>query len=52
MDRSADMLWIGMGAFFLGSSRTCLTLLGQHERFPYMGTTHKKRMCGVCGLAR
>jgi hypothetical protein len=52
IDRSTDVLGIVSGALFLRSNRVHTTLLDQCERFPRMGTTHKKRTCGVRGPAQ
>jgi hypothetical protein len=40
------------GALFQGSISIRPTLLGQRERLPHTGTTNRKRMSGVCGLAQ
>jgi hypothetical protein len=45
-DRSGNGLGIGMGDFFLGSSRIRPTLLGQRERLPH--TTCRERVCVIC----
>jgi hypothetical protein len=52
VDQSVSVLWIVSGALFLVSSRVCPTLLGQREILPHMGTAHRMRRGGVCGLAR
>jgi hypothetical protein len=52
VDRSADVLGIVLGAFFLGSSRICPMLLTASEGLPCTGTAHRKRTSGVCGLMR
>jgi hypothetical protein len=51
MDHSAGVLGIVLGALFLGSSRVCPTLLMASERLPRTWTAHRKRTCGICGLA-
>jgi hypothetical protein len=50
-DRSADELSIVLGDHFLESNSIHPTLLGQRERLPHMGTTCRKRICGLHGLA-
>jgi hypothetical protein len=42
----------GVGNTFSREKYIHLTLLRQHERLSRTGTTHKKRMSGVRGLAR
>jgi hypothetical protein len=51
VDRLADVLWIVSGAPFLESSGICPNLSASHERLPRIGTAHRKRASGVCGLA-
>jgi hypothetical protein len=51
MDHSAG-LGVVSEALFLRSSRVCPTLLMASKRLPRMGTARRKRMRGVCGLAR
>jgi hypothetical protein len=51
-DRSADGLWIVSGDLFLRSNRIHPTLLGKHKRLPCTRNIHKKRMCGIHGLAQ
>jgi hypothetical protein len=46
MARLTGVLWIGTGAFFLGSSRIRLTLLGQCEML--LHTACHKRLCVMC----
>jgi hypothetical protein len=50
-DRSASVLGIVSGALFLISSMVYPTLLMASERLPRTSTTHRKRMCSICGLA-
>jgi hypothetical protein len=51
-DRPADMLWIGMGAFFSQGQWICSTLLMIYERLPHTGTAYRKCTSGVRGLAQ
>jgi hypothetical protein len=48
--RSAGMLWIVSGAFFLRSSGIHPNPSMTHERLPRMGTAHRKRTPDVRGL--
>jgi hypothetical protein len=50
-DHSAG-LGVVLEALFLGSSRVCPMLLMACKRLPRTGTARRKRMRGVCGLAR
>jgi hypothetical protein len=50
MDRSADVLWIVLGALFLGSSEIHPNLSMTREKLPRTGTARRKRMLGVRGL--
>jgi hypothetical protein len=45
------MLWIVLGAIFLGRSEICPNLSVPRERLPRMGTAHRKRTPGIRGLA-
>jgi hypothetical protein len=51
MDRSAGVLWIVLGALFLGSSGIYPNLSVPRERLPRTETARNKRMSGVRGLA-
>jgi hypothetical protein len=50
MDQPAGVLWIVLGALFLGSSGIRPNLLMTRERLPRMGTTNRKRMSDIHGL--
>jgi hypothetical protein len=51
-DRSADMLGIVLGAFFLWSSRVHPMLLMASERLPCLETACRKRTSGARGLTQ
>jgi hypothetical protein len=51
MDRSANLLWIMLGALFLGSSGIYPILSVSHERLPCTGTARRKRTSDIRGLA-
>jgi hypothetical protein len=42
----------GVRSTFSREEWICPTLLGQRERLSHTGTARRKRMSGVCGLAR
>jgi hypothetical protein len=51
-DRSADVLWIVSGAFFLGSSGLAQLCWGLCKRLPCTWTARRKHTWGVHGLAQ